>query len=42
MPGHAGAQKTDLFEHGGIPVLKGPHEVKVGSLSITGTETSLK
>jgi hypothetical protein len=30
MPGHAGEQKTDLFEHGGI--LERWHEVKVGHL----------
>ncbi len=40
MPGHAGEQKTDLFEHGGI--LEGQHEVKVGYLSVAGTETTEK
>ncbi len=37
---HTGEQKTDLFEHGGI--LEGWHEVKVGSLFVTGTESSMK
>jgi hypothetical protein len=38
MPGHAGEQKTDAFEHGSI--LEGQHEVKVGS--VTGTENNFE
>jgi hypothetical protein len=37
---YTGEQKTDLYEHGGI--LEGGHEVKVGSLSVDRTETTLK